>query len=87
MNNPNPTQKQKDIETTVKKVVSLMLGLEPSDIHDEDFLIDDLHMGPADLTDLGERLSEAGLNVEEIDFQETETLGDLIDLLSSEEEI
>ena len=87
MDNPNPTQKQKDIKTTVKNIVSLMLGLDTSDLHDEDFLYDDLHMGPADLTDLSERLSEAGLNVEKLDFQETETLGDLIDLLSSEEEI
>jgi len=77
----------KDTNTLVKNIIADMLGLDVSDIHEEDILLEDLHMGPADLTDLLERLSDAGLPTVEVSFDETETVGDLIDILSSEEEI
>ena len=64
-----------------------MLGVEPADIHTEDSLSEDLHMGPADLTDLTERLDKANFTTDNLHFDEIETIGDLVDFLSSEEEV
>ena len=83
----NPSKKTKDTSLLVKNIIANMLGLDPSDVHEEDILLEDLHMGPADLTDLTERLSDAGLPISDIRFDEIETVGELLDIVSSEEEI
>lgn len=87
MNDPTLSKKPKDIRSSVKNILALMLGVEPSDLHDEDSLVEDLHMGATDLTDLSERLEGANYNTANLHFNEIETVEDLIDFLSSEEEI
>jgi acyl carrier protein len=70
-----------DIEKSVKKILSNLLGIEPDDIENDFSLTEDLHMKPDDLTDFLEILSKMDFNTEQIDFTEIETFSDLIDYL------
>lgn len=70
---------------TVKKLLAEQIGVEPDDIGEEDFLIEDLHMSPADLTDFVEKLEASGFPTHGLDLTEIETVEDLLEKLSSEE--
>ena len=79
--------KHQNIKDIVTSTLSEQLGVEPSDIHEEDSFKEDLHMMPTDMTDFIETLSTKNLSTSEINFEEVETIGELIDYLSSKEEI
>lgn len=78
---------QKNVRVVVMKNLSTQLGVEPDDLHDEDSLKEDLHLKAVDLTDLLDHLQNEGLDTSEVDFEEIETLGELIEILKDEEEI
>jgi acyl carrier protein len=79
--------KQENIKNTILSCLSEQLGIELSDLHEEDFLKEDLHMKPTDLADFTVTLSEKGLDTSSIDFGEILTIGELIEHLTSKEEI
>jgi len=61
----------------ILKLLADFLGIEPSDITDDDSLIEDLHMTPSDLTDFTEIMAKSGLDTASLDFTEIETVSDL----------
>ena len=71
----------------INKLLANHLGVEPEDIENDDSLSEDLHMTAVALADFTHVLEKEGYPVSEIDFTELETVGDLIESLSSHEEI
>jgi acyl carrier protein len=61
----------------IKKLLAEFLGIELSDLSDEDMLRDDLHMGPVDLTDFAQILSDNGLDIKVEDWNEIETVSEI----------
>lgn len=76
-----------ETEIIIKDILSEQLALDSEDIRNEDRLIDDLNMNEEDLTDFTDNLAAAGFDMTEIDFEEVETLGELVDKLSEVVEI
>lgn len=63
----------------IKRLLAEFLGIETADINDEDLLRDDLHMGPVDITDFANQLTENDLDVKQEDWQNIETVEDIYD--------
>ncbi len=61
------------------------IGIDPSEITDEDEFMTDLHMRASDLSDFLEELSADGLDTSELDLANIKTVGDLVEALSSHE--
>lgn len=81
----NPSSNQEpDIGVSIKKLLAQHLGVEPEDIKDEDSFVVDLHMRATDLSDFFETLATS-VNTSGLDLTEIETVGELIESLSSEE--
>lgn len=73
-----------------ERVTSLLaqsLGVESEDISDDDSFSEDLHMAPDKLADFVEGLSAGGFETAKIEIGELETVGELIEALSSHEDI
>ena len=77
---PNPIKKM------VLTIISEHIGVDAKEIKDEDMFSEDLHMRATDLTDVLEKISQKGIDITKIDFENIETVGDLIDTLITEEE-
>ena len=63
----------------IKELIASQIGVEADDINTDDMLSDDLHMSPADLSDLTESLNKAGFDINQSDFSTIETVEELID--------
>jgi acyl carrier protein len=88
MDNPKkPTRPQSETGQQLRKLLAEQIGVELEDISDEDSFSEQLHMSPSDLVDFTEVLEKQGLNVASLDLTQVLTVGDLIEALSSEEEI
>lgn len=74
-------KQEKHLKKQVKRVLADHLGVEIEDIDVDDNFKDDLHMGAVQLTDFGQKLSDAGIEVENLDFNEIENLSDLFEAL------
>jgi len=74
-------------DTKIKELLVNFIGVEQDDISEDDILTEDLHMTPADLSDFVHILEKEGFATSNLDFTELETVGDLIESLSSHEEI
>jgi len=77
-----------DTETKIKDIIlskiAEQIGVDVEDIDLEDSLIDDLHLNTAEITDLLAKLSDQGLEVEESEFENIDTVSDLIDHILSQ---
>lgn len=71
---------------TIKTLLAEHIGVEPEDINDEDVLQEELHMTAADLTDFHDVLQKEGFNTESVDFNSVETVHQLAEVLSAEQE-
>ena len=69
----------------IKGLLAEQIGVEPDDIKDEDAFSDELHMSAADLSDFSESLTNSGIDTSKLDLTQIETVGDLLEALSSEE--
>jgi acyl carrier protein len=69
------------INIIIKSTLAEKLGVDTEDIQDEDSLSEDLHMNPADITDIIESLKQKGLDTPELYFSETDTVGELVEAL------
>lgn len=78
--------KENKQENKIIKIIAQQIGIEPQDIKLEDTLREDLHMDSQDLSELQNHLVEKGFDEEKIDLTEIQTVSDLIDLFTSEEE-
>ncbi|KKR30697.1 hypothetical protein A2715_01615 [Candidatus Woesebacteria bacterium RIFCSPHIGHO2_01_FULL_39_32] len=73
-----------DNKNNAKIVLELLashLGVEPDDVSEDDSLTTDLHMRVTDISDFLGSLEEKGIDVDEIDLAEIETVGELIEAL------
>ena len=66
----------------IKRVMAEFLGVEPEDINNEDTLGEDLHLGAQKIPDLMTHLNEAGYEIDENDFQNIDTVDDLLEHFS-----
>ena len=66
----------------IKELLAEHIGVDANDIDEEDSFYEDLHMGPADLTDFIQTLSQSGIDIESIDLTKLESLGDLLESIS-----
>lgn len=77
-----------DTEIKIKKLVLEKLaehiGVETEDINLEDSLVDDLHLNIAEITDLISKLSDDGIEIKESEFEDVDTVSDLIDHILSQ---
>lgn len=69
----------------IKKVLAEYIGVDEEDIHDDDSLQEDLHMGASELSDFILHLAKNGIDVESIDLVNVETVEDLIEKASQDE--
>lgn len=76
-----------NLEKKILNILADQIGVEFDDIKLKDTFSQDLHMGAVKLTEFAKNLQENGINIEISDLAEHETIGDLIEFLSSEEEI
>lgn len=70
----------------IKELLASHIGVEPEDIDNDDFFQEDLHMTPTDLADFAQSLENQSFHTSKIDFNEIETVGDLIEILNSQED-
>ena len=69
----------------IKSLLATFLGIEESDIADDDSLKEDLHMNPSDIIDFVHVLKENGLEIDESKLEETETVMELVDNITPRE--
>lgn len=81
------SKKQLQYNILVKKRLSEYLGVDTEDISEEDFLKDDLHMNSAEISDFLHILDGAGLNINLANISAIESVGDLIEMVSENEEL
>lgn len=75
------------ITKITKEALAEHLGVEMDDIKDEDFFDEDLHLNFAELSDFVESLEEKNIDTQKLNISEIETVGDLIEQLTSQPEI
>jgi len=68
----------------VKKHISALIGVEPEDIETDDSFSLDLHMSPAETTDLLHSLSTEQINITNLDLTDIQTVGELIEAIDAE---
>ena len=77
-----------DTEQKIKNLVvgklAEHIGVEAEDINLEDFLDDDLNLNIAEISDFLQKLSEEGIEIEKLEFENIETVSDLIDQIISQ---
>lgn len=74
-------------DKNVKKLLATFLGIEVDDINDEDSLVEDLHMSPAEIAEFLEKLTASGIDISPIDLTSLQTFADLIDMLDLHQDI
>jgi hypothetical protein len=84
-NKAGATDKKGNILVSVKEALADQIGVESTDILDEDSFSEDLHMRATDLADFMSTLGNMGFDTSKIDFAEIETFKELEEHLSSQE--
>lgn len=72
-------------EETVKNLLAAQLGIDAEDIHNDDSLVDDLHMNPSDITDFSQSLENEGIDISDLDFTQIDTISDVLEALGVED--
>jgi len=80
-------EEDKSNQSKIIELLASQIGVEPEDIENDDFLGEDLHMTPTDMADFAQLLTRAGFITDNLELTELESVGDLIDALSSHEEL
>lgn len=74
------------IESLVKNKLSQYLGVGLEDVSNDDSLRDDLHMNPADISDFLKLLADEGVSTDFSEIQQIESVTDIIEKISEEED-
>jgi acyl carrier protein len=80
------TNKKPEIEEVIKKHLADNLGISAEDISGDDDLKEDLHMNPGELSDFIQSLKNIGYSVDLSNIATIETVTELIEIISEEEE-
>ena len=78
---------EKNIEKTVLTSIAEFLGVTEEDVVLEDSLRDDLRMNTAAITDYMEKLKEMGFNIDDVEIENIDTIGELVDILALETDL
>jgi hypothetical protein len=70
-------------EATVKALLAEQLGVETEDLKDEDYLDEDLHMGPVEISDFVAKLQATGLDISELENPTELSVGEIVEILSA----
>ncbi len=73
-------------EAEIKKFLSEHLGIEAEDLANDDYLKEDLHMNSLEISDFLHLLKEKGIDLNLSKINEIQTLQDIIDFTSENEE-
>lgn len=71
----------KELKGKIKKILAEFLGVEESDISDDDDFVTDLLMEPSSIFDFQEKLNASEIEAAHIDFKEIHSIDDLMDAL------
>lgn len=82
-----PGAVQEELATKVKRLLAESLGVEVEDISEDDYFVEDLHMAPAQLSDFVDLLGNQGFETSRLEIAELENVQELIEALSSHEEL
>lgn len=77
-------------ENKKKQIINKLaetIGVEPEDIQDDDFLVEDLHMNPAEISDFIGSLDGMGFDISKLELPSIETVSDLLEALGEHAEI
>lgn len=72
-----------NIKQKVKRELADFLGIGLEDVEDESEFESDFHMNAVQITDFTDILGKAGFDTEELNFNEIDTFGDLVDTLTA----
>lgn len=67
----------------VKSLLSNLIGVEPEDIKDEDYLDEDLHMGATEVADFLQKLQDQGFDTTGIEKINELSVGEITEFLSA----
>lgn len=81
------TKTAKDITQKIKTLLAEHIGTDEEELSNEDRFQNDIHMSATDLADFVEKLKMAGFDTTKLDLMETESVGDLIENIISQEEL
>lgn len=68
---------------TIKKTLAEYLGLMTEDISEDDSFVEDLHMQPTEFADYLQELKSNGMETDDLNLSSIQTVGDLVESLSS----
>ena len=74
---------EQKIKSLVVNKLAEHIGVDSEDINMDDFLDEDLHLNAAEISDFLQKLSEEGVEIEESELENIETVSDLIDEILS----
>ena len=77
----------KDITQKIKTLLAEHIGADEEELSNEDRFQNDIHMSATDLADFVEKLKMAGFDTTKLDLTETESVGDIIENIISQEEL
>jgi acyl carrier protein len=63
------------------------IGVEPDDINEDDFFLEDLHMNATEMSDFVHSLTDLGFDVSKLDLASLETVSDLLEGLGASEPV
>lgn len=82
MKDKEKTKKYLDI---IRITLSQIVGADYTDIQPEDSITEDLHMGPTEITDFIQSMSQKGFEIPESVFEEISTVDELAEYLQENE--
>jgi hypothetical protein len=80
------TKNKSTIEELIKNQLAQHLGISDEDIDNDDDLKIDLHMNAAEISDFMQSLKNIGLSVDLSKISSTETVSELVETITEEEE-
>lgn len=75
---------EEEIKILVLKKLAEHIGVDVDDINLDDSLTEDLHLNPAEITDIFQKLSDSQIEIDENKIENIETVSDLIEHILSQ---
>lgn len=74
-----------DKKSQIIRLLAEHIGVEPEDVSEEDFLLEDLHMNPGELSDFVHSLGNLKIDTSKLETGSIETVADLLEALGTVE--
>ena len=76
---------QVDKKSQIIRLLAEHIGVEPEDLSEEDFFLEDLHMNPVELSDFVHSLGNLEIDTSKLETGSIETVSDLLEALGAVE--